>query len=324
MRAIRVAAVQCTSENGALERNLERAAPLVAEAARRGAELVLCPEFLATGYVYTEEIWDAAEAAGGPTERWLMAEARRHRIYLGACYLEAEGEDFHNTFVLAAPDGGVAGRVRKRSLPMFEGWFFRPCDGPKVIDTPVGRLGVGICNDCQTAAFLGDMIEERPDLILMPHSAPTPILGAAGRPFLRLFVEQLREAAPRTARALGVPTVMANKISAEATETALPPPLSRLRVRWRFQGFSSVCDADGRVLASVGDGEGVAVAEVTLDPGRKRRPAERPSGYWSFAPPAFARTGAFLMTALDRAGRRAYARNPRRRQRARARSGAPA
>src|SRR5262245_43536066 len=117
MRRIVVAAVQCRSDNGAAEANLAHARPLVEEAARRGAELVLCPEFLATGYIYHSSIWDAAEPRGVPTESWLGELARRLGIFVGASYLEADGADFFNTFALCAPGGAVAGRVRKLSLP---------------------------------------------------------------------------------------------------------------------------------------------------------------------------------------------------------------
>nr|WP_280405101.1 nitrilase-related carbon-nitrogen hydrolase [Nocardia brasiliensis] len=71
MGQITVAAVQATSENGAVERNLRNAALLVREAARRGARVVLCPEFLAAGYIYRESIWESGEPQGGATESWL-------------------------------------------------------------------------------------------------------------------------------------------------------------------------------------------------------------------------------------------------------------
>src|SRR5688572_1178229 len=117
MRVLRVAGVQVESRNSDVGANLQRAEALVAVAAERGAELVLCPELMATGYLYHPSIWDVAESQGGPTELWLASMARQRRIYIGASYLEANGEDFFNTFTLMRPDGTVAGRVRKESLP---------------------------------------------------------------------------------------------------------------------------------------------------------------------------------------------------------------
>src|SRR5687768_17060249 len=116
---LRLAGVQVESRNLDVEGNLRRAEALVEVAAGRGARLVLCPEFLAPGYVYHRSIWDAAEPRGdGPTERWLTRMARRHGVYIGASYLEAccprnndddarpsgAAGDFFNTFTLVRPD----------------------------------------------------------------------------------------------------------------------------------------------------------------------------------------------------------------------------
>ncbi|MCA9669635.1 MAG: carbon-nitrogen hydrolase family protein [Myxococcales bacterium] len=315
MTTLRVAAVQVESRNGEGARNLARAAPWVARAAERGAQLVLCPEFLATGYIYDTSIWRAAERAGGLTERWLGDLARRHAIHVGASYLESDGDDFHNTFALAAPDGSIAGRVRKGSLPSFEGWYFRPCTGSKVIDTDFGRIGVGICNDNQTAAFYLRMRDERPDLILMPHSAPTvePPLGI--RAIASATSQLMASVARRYAAALGVPVVMSNKRSAELTSTPMPL-LPLLRLRWRFEGASCICDGDGATLAELGDREGVIVADVRRGP--TRTPMHQPSGYWSFPPRAYPRLLGAGMRLLHGAGRLAYGLSRERRRMARA------
>ena len=81
IRMLRVAAVQVESRNFDVEGNLRRAEALVAIAAQRGAELVVCPELLAAGYIYDAPIWDVAEPRGGATEFWLARMARRHRLY---------------------------------------------------------------------------------------------------------------------------------------------------------------------------------------------------------------------------------------------------
>ncbi len=309
MSKLRVAAVQVESHDGAIEANLARAEPLVAEAAAAGARLVLCPEFLAAGYVYDESIWRSGERRGGPTEAWLGRLAAAHRIYLGASYLEAEGDDFFNTFALAAPDGTIAGRVRKESLPAWEGWYFKSCTLPKTIDTALGRIAVGICQDNHTARFMGRIADEAPDLILMPHSAPC-------MPVARSLVrEGLSEIAPFYARALGVPVVLVNKAR---TKSRTPlPGVPFVKMPMAFPGLSMIADSDAAVIAQLPTREGIVIGEVVLDPARKRRPTV-PRGYWSRPPtkmPRFA--GAFLMV-MERLGKRAYARNPRRVEAARA------
>jgi len=65
-RTIRVAAVQTASQNGLVAANLAHAVPLVEQSAGAGAQLVLLPELMPSGYELTEAIWDAAESAVGP------------------------------------------------------------------------------------------------------------------------------------------------------------------------------------------------------------------------------------------------------------------
>jgi N-carbamoylputrescine amidase len=309
-RGLRVAAVQVESLSGAVATNLQRAEPLVARAKAEGARLVLCPEFLAAGYVYSESIWDAGELRDGPTETWLRRLARQYGIFLGASYLEAEGEDFFNTFALATPDGAIAGRVRKESLPAFEGWYFKSCPEPKVIDSELGRISVGICQDNHTARFFERVMRDEPDLILMPHSAPcAPLVSSVMR-------ENLAEIGSYYAREFGVPVVMVNKARGRC-RTPLPGiPLVRLRLE--FPGLSSICDRDGRVVEQLPDEEGVIVADVQLDPGGKRRPPAPTDGYWSRRPHVFPRLFGAFFVEMERLGKRAYANNPARARAARA------
>jgi len=307
-RTLRVAAVQVESRNLDALGNLRRAELLVGVAAERGAELVLCPELLAAGYVYDRSIWSVAEPRGGATELWLARLARQHRLTIGASYLEASGDDFFNTFTLMQPDGAVAGRVRKESLPGFEGCFFRSCSGPKVIETQLGRVGVGICHDNNTARFMRRVSQERVDLLLMPHSAPSITMGP-----LRLVGDHARESlrglAGFYAEALGVPTVMANKAAGEDSWSPVPwVPL--VRFRFHYLGQSTIANADGTACDQLDEQEGVAVADVVLDSERKRQPLGLPTGYWSRPPPLlprFPRTSAALFRVLEWTSQAAYA-----------------
>jgi N-carbamoylputrescine amidase len=304
-RQIRIAGVQVSSDNGEIEENLARAEGLVAEAASRGAELVLCPEFLAPGYVFDESIWKYGERRGGPTEAWLSRVAKKHAITIGASYLESDGADFANTFTLAGPDGSILGRVRKESLPAFEGWYFKSCEEPKTIATPIGRLGVGICQDNHTARFFKRMMRDAPDLLLMPHSAPcVPLAGPAMR-------DQITEIGPYYARQFGIPTILVNKA---VTRSLTPiPGVPLVRVPFAFPGLSTITDSDGIVRDQLVGREGIVIADVMLDPSRKRTP-DAPRGYWSRPPRLFPRVAGLFFVAFEELGKRAYLKSDARRR----------
>lgn len=122
-KILRVAAVQMISENGDISGNLRRATGFVEKAVARGAKLILLPEFMPPGYILTEEIWNGGEPKEGPTVVWMKATSKRLGVWLGTSYLEAEGEDFYNTFVITNPEGEEDGRVRKQSPAVGEAFF---------------------------------------------------------------------------------------------------------------------------------------------------------------------------------------------------------
>ena len=196
------------------------------------------------------------------------------------------------------------GRVRKESLPGFEGWYFRGSNAPKVIDTDFGRIAIGICQDNHSARFFRRLMRDDVDLVLMPHSAPCPEAGAES------MRESLRAIAPFYARAFGVPVVLANK--AHTPSRTPVPGLPGFRMSFTFAGLSSVCDADGRVMDRLADQEGMAIADVTLDPAKKLRPEPPADRYWSLPPPGYPRLAALAYELMEKLGERAYAKNPRR------------
>ncbi len=301
-RTIRVAGVQALSADGEAAANLAGAAKHVGQAAERGAQLVLCPEFLAAGYRYHASIWQSGEPIGGATEAWLCGLAKTHGIHVGATYLEASGSDFYNTFALAEPGGAICGRVRKESLPAFEGWYFRPSDGPKFIDTALGRLGVGICQDNHTARFARHMQAAAVDLLLMPHSAPCAVSLPS---VARATQSSLHTVAEHYAEAFGIPTLMVNKACGPDSRSPMPlfPFFS---LRFRFPGLSRICAAGGQVLDRLSSGEGIVLADVHLDPSQKRRLAQKPTGYWFNPPKELPRLGGALFQTLELIARPAY------------------
>jgi N-carbamoylputrescine amidase len=312
-----VAAVQMESRNGAVEANLERATGFAERAAAQGAKLILFPELMPTGYLFTKAIWEAAEPSDGPTARWLGETSKRLGVWTGTCFLEAAGEDFLNTFVLTGPDGTEAGRVRKQSPAAVEALFFKGVKGSHVIDTPIGRIGVGICIENQLAFMPGMMQSESVDIMLMPHSAPspTPTLLVPGSVFER-YARVLHDLPEHHARALGVPVVYANKSGVFKSPT---PGLFFYEQDSSFPGESAVVDSDGRVLERLGRDEGIAVATVSLDPSRKTGTCPTCHGRWSVKVPL--PINAFALA--EAAGRAWYAMSRDRKEAARRIASAP-
>jgi predicted amidohydrolase len=80
--------------------------PMIAEAAAAGADLIVLTEMFATGFSMQPEL--VAEDEGGPSEQFLLAQAKVHDAYLIASIAQrgADG-NYRNNAVVAAPDGTV-------------------------------------------------------------------------------------------------------------------------------------------------------------------------------------------------------------------------
>jgi len=313
---LRVGAVQMVSENGALEANLGRAMRLVHEAAGLGARLILLPELFSHGYWLCEKAWTLAEPRGGETESWLCETAASLGLYLGGSYLQARDEHFYNVFALADPAGQICGRVPKQKPGSVEAYLFRGEESSHIIETELGRIGVGICYD-NVFRFLPEaLIAGCADIALMPFSAPTPQqTWYYRRKDAEAFRASYRHGASNYARLLGIPAVQVNKCGAWKSELPACFPAQDSK----FDGQSEIADGGGETLGELADQEAAIVAEVRLDPVRKSRSLSeeaRRHGRWIAPVP----TEFKLYWIIEALGRRSYDRNPRRGEMAKARA----
>jgi N-carbamoylputrescine amidase len=261
-----VAAIQPVCRPGPVADNLASLEKAIARAAAAGAQLALLPERFPEAFRFDEAAWMAASPANGKIARWLAGMARTYGLYLGGSFLEARGEDFYNTFILASPGGGILGRVGKDHPCSLEAYTFRPQPGPQVIDTPLGRIGVAICYDSSLRVVWDRLLADGFDLLLLPMCAPTPPRNIFyGERRIAAYHNSFKYGATQLARQLGVPVIMANK--AGPWETPLPGWLPK--VRSSFPGFSHIADSDGTEKARLDGAGGVIVAKVSLDPERK-------------------------------------------------------
>lgn len=311
-RTFTVAAVQMACELDRRERNLQKAEGFAEQAAQQGAQLVLFPELMPSGYTLNESIWNTAEPFDGSTLAWMCALATRLGIYVGTSFVEAEGGDFFNTFVLMRPDGQVAGRIRKNPPASFEAYFFAAGDDPHWFDTPFGRVGVGICLENALYERYSEIHDARVDLYLRPFSgasfeAKFPIRQHDAD----VLNTALRDGTAETARVMGIPVVMSNKVG--RLQTDLPGGFPSQDIE--FPGFSAVADSDGKLLGQLGPGqEGVVVGTVTLDPDRRSRErAPRQYGRWTAKMPWWS----FIWILTQKMGEKAYRKNARRKEMAR-------
>lgn len=268
-KTIKVASVQMKSVNENSKINMINANILIQKAVNKGAKIILLPEFAIVGYELNENIWKSAESSNGETVTWLKELSKKYNIWLGTSFLETDGKDFYNTFVLTNPKGGEDGRVYKEVAGSVEAYLFKGRESNHIIETEFGKVGVIICYDGMKPEPLHKLSQESPDIILLPHSAAEPSIIPILFPqkavdFLNNYTKNVTS---QISKLFGVPSVMANKVGEWKSNLPKPYPPQN----GNFLGYSAIADAHGKVLKQNYYEEDIIINEVILDKSLKKK-----------------------------------------------------
>ena len=279
MNTIRIGAVQHIAELGKNEENRNKARPLIEEAAAKGAQLVALPEMAITGYSLNREIWAYSEQIDGPTEKWLKETAKKLNIYLCVGLLQHEDKDFYNTYLVVDPNGETVGRVRKTQT---EFNIHRPGSlESHIVQTSLGKIGVGICADNHRTFFLDYIRHHDIDLMLQPHASPSPykVGGLVSEQDIIDNEEKIKNFPGNYAELLGVPTVFINQ-TGHIGGKPWPGILGSLMDfnLLKYLGYSAIVEP-GRIIARMGDEEGVIVSDVKLSKMKSDKPTPDYGGW---------------------------------------------
>ena len=150
----RAAVVQTLAALGDIDRNIELLRHFTTEAVRQGADLVVFPECMNTGYLFDSEqhCRELAESLDGPFVSAMATLSREHRIHLasGITELDPNSGKLYNSGVLLDDNGEIAIHYQKQFLATHDqNWFEVGTKGCPVADTALGRLGLLICFDAR-------------------------------------------------------------------------------------------------------------------------------------------------------------------------------
>ena len=179
-RMVRLAAVHYQPKAGKTPKEKrEQFAPLVAEAARQRADLVVLPETL-TYYGTGKSFAEVAEPIPGPSTEYFGKLAKDHDLYIVAGLVERDAHLIYNVAVLLAPDGTLAGKYRKVTLPRGEiEAGIAPGDEYPVFDTEFGKLGMMVCYDGFFPEISRQLTNRGAEVIAWPVWGCNPLLAAA-------------------------------------------------------------------------------------------------------------------------------------------------
>lgn len=156
-----------------LQANRRLSLSAIADAVSAGADVVVLPELVTSGYVF-ESAEEAAAVALTPEdvlfEQW-AAEAGDAVVVGGFAERGDDGLVYNSAIVVDR--SGVVGVYRKAHLWDREKLWFAPgSDPPRVFDTPAGRIGVLVCFDLEFPEMPRMLALAGAELICVPTNWP--------------------------------------------------------------------------------------------------------------------------------------------------------
>jgi predicted amidohydrolase len=219
-------------------------APAEGRAAGSPGRLVVFPECATTGYFVGRRAVELAEPADGSANARLADLARTQGTHLAVGVLEADGGDVFDALALFSPATGLLASYRKVHLFAGEKAVFAVGQEPCLVDTDFGRVGLTICYDLMFPEYIrglvlsgARLIVNGTDWITDPWQTTQGWTGQNVRALCQ--VRGLEN---------GVHVVMADRVGEEAGFTSL--------------GNSTIAGPTGAALASLEDGEGIAIARL--------------------------------------------------------------
>ncbi|HEY7073769.1 MAG TPA: nitrilase-related carbon-nitrogen hydrolase [Solirubrobacteraceae bacterium] len=265
----RIAVQQLAPVLGDLDRNRALALAAIREALEAGADVVVLPELITSGYVFSSPD-EAAEAAIGADHELLREwaeEARRADAVVvgGFCERGDDGRLYNSAALVDA--AGLRAVYRKLHLWDHEKLLFAPGTAPPpVLETRVGRVGVLICYDLEFPELTRWAALAGAQLLAVPTNWPLVPRPDGERPPEALI-------AMAAARVNRMAIACADRLGTERG------------VEWT--GGATIVGVDGWVAAERRD-TGLLVADVDLAEALEKRLTEHADAFGDRRPDIYA------------------------------------
>ncbi len=249
-RCLGVVQMDCVVGNPAA--NLNKIEHFAALAGRLGVELAIFPECVTTGYFLGDALQRLAEPVDGPTGERLSAIAKENGLSLAVgAYTKRDGA-VYNSQLLFGPDGKRLAVYDKAHLFASEREYCNAGDRPVVVETPIGKVAMTICYDLIFPDYVRHLVDLGAEFVInstnwISDPYQRDVWGWTGPTTQALISTRALENLTFVA--------MANRVGHEV----LSPTLA-----FDSLGHSCVAGPSGKILASLPEGEGVAVAHIEI------------------------------------------------------------
>jgi predicted amidohydrolase len=243
----RIAVAQLAPVLGDLEANAALARAALDEAAQAGADVVVLPELITSGYLFADAQEAAAAAIASDHEilrGWAEVAARSNMVVIGGfCEAGTDGNTYNSAAII---DEAGALRAVYRKLHLWDlekRLFTEGAAAPPVVDTAHGKIAAMICYDLEFPELTRGVALAGAQLLTVPTNWPLVPRPEGERPPEAVI-------AMATARVNRMAVACADRLG---TERGLD-----------WTGGSTIVGVDGWVAAET-RATGVIVADVDLD-----------------------------------------------------------
>ena len=181
-RKVRLATVHHKPSGTSPRENCEEFAPLIAEAAKQKADLVVLGETVptASANVKSLKIHETAEPIPGPSTDYFGELAKQYGLHIVVSLYERDRHLVYNSAVLLGPDGKLIGKYRKVCLPHGEvEKGIAPGHDYPVFDTKFGKVGMMVCYDGFFPEVARELSNRGAEVIAWPVWGCNPQLAKA-------------------------------------------------------------------------------------------------------------------------------------------------
>lgn len=178
-RKVRLATIHYKPSGRSPLKNCEEYGPLVAEASKQKADLVVLGETVPSVGVKLK-LEETAESIPGPTTNYFGTLAKSHRTHLVLSLYERDRHLIYNTAVLLSPEGKLIGKYRKVCLPHGEvEKGIAPGKDYPVFETSFGKVGLMVCYDGFFPEVARELTNRGAEVIAWPVWGCNPQLAKA-------------------------------------------------------------------------------------------------------------------------------------------------
>lgn len=172
--SIQIALGQIDVSAGSPEKNLEKGARLIQQAANQGCSLILFPEMWTTGFLWNYNLSHLEEQKD--VFKQICHLAKSHNIWIGGSILYPEADKGKNRFYLISSEGTPSGFYDKTHLFSFvgENLHLEKGDHLSLLKTPWGNCGLAVCYDIRFPELFRSYALQGAKWVMVPTAFPHP------------------------------------------------------------------------------------------------------------------------------------------------------